>query len=506
MLVTRLRNLIDRASGGARHDDSGSALVSVIVVMLVLTVVAVTAATVVTGTSSSVVDTRGGVQARAAADAGISAALAEARRSSAFCSLTLLSSSPDYSVTSDCAASKVTFTSTGRGEDGGEIVTQAVYSYTVTASFTGAAELVFFNESGDKVYFTNRVMPKSSGTTTIDFPAGGGFECKTEVPGDVRIKGSFKGQSGCTIKGNLHVGGLNPISGWATYLNNSDVVEGNLISGGSTSVGGSISKVGGTLTLPQNATLQINWSNVTNSKPTSNAKVASGAANGIRWQSSVAAPVFAPWFDYQLKVDDWPGYDRVILTDTSTPYSCKNIEGSSTTFWNTYVTNLTRNTVVDATRCDDIDTDQGADANAQLGVNLVIVAPKFKLGKLTITPKTGTDPQAWLIVPDPIADGQPSCNVDVGPGLKDSDKIETDAYVNMRVRTMMYTPCQIDIGNGGVFTGSMYSGDLDDGGEISIHARSMALPGQWGSGSGGSGATGGGSPILGALISQRDIS
>ncbi|WP_292812707.1 hypothetical protein [Microbacterium sp.] len=483
----------------ARADDQGSALVSVVVIMLVLSLVAMTAAAVVTGTASSIVQTRGGVQAKAAADAGISAALAQARRTSDFCALSLTASTPSYSVTSTCTTDRVTFTSTGRGTDGGTTVTRAVYAYETAPSFGGAAELVFFNPAGESVYFTNHVMPKSTGLTAVEFPAGGGFECKTVIPGDVRIKGSFQGQSGCTITGSLHAGGSNPFGAWSVYLNNSDVVQGSVTSGGSTAIGGSISKVGGTLTLPQSAKLQIQWADVTAAKPTSHAKVANGAANGIRWQPSVTAPTFDPWFDYAYKAADWPGFDIVTITPMSAPYSCSTINGKTTTFWNTFVTGLAKNTVVDTTACTNgIDTAFGADAKAQLGVNLVLVANSFSFGKFTLTPKSGTDPQAWFVVPDAVADKQPTCV----PGRT----IETDAYIDIRVKAMAYTPCTLRVGNGGTWTGSMYAGTLDDGGSINIYAHSMALPGQWGAGPGGSGATGGGTTTLGALLSQRDIS
>jgi hypothetical protein len=77
--------------------------------------------------------------------------------------------------------------------------------------------------------------------------------------------------------------------------------------------------------------------------------------------------------------------------------------------------------------------------------------------------------------------------------------------MNVTVKSMMYTPCLIRIGAGGKWTGSMYSGHLQDGGGITIYTSSMALPGQWGTGPGGSGSSSGGAKTLGTLVSQRDV-
>ncbi|MDX2377125.1 hypothetical protein M4I32_09970 [Microbacterium sp. LRZ72] len=504
MLVNPIRHpRAARARRDPRHtDDTGSTLVSVLIVMLVLSIVALTAGAVVTGTAGSIVDTRGSVQSKAAADAGLSAAVADARRTGEFCDLSLASTDPAYTVTGTCAADRVTFTSVGRGTDGGVTTTEAVYAYTLAPTFDGAAELVFFNSGSDSVYFTNHVMPRSDGLATVEFPAGGSFECKTTVPANVNIAGSVIGQSGCTINGDVHAGGENPFNGrWAVYLNNSDIVQGDVTAGGDVAIGNSPSRIDGTLTLPQGAKLQVGWMDV--GAPTSSPRVAGGQAGGIRWESPGTAPslapTFEPWFDYAYAAEDWPGYDVVTITSSSAPYNCGNIAGKFTTFWSSFVANLTVDTVVDTTACaGGIDTARGADAKTQLGVDLVLVANSFTLGDFALTPKAGTDPNAWFIVPDRTADAQPTCT--------SGSTIETDASIDVRVNTMAYTPCTIRVGQGGVWTGAMYAGTLTDGGDIDIHTHSMALPGQWGAGPGGSGSDAGGAATLGDLLSQRDLS
>ncbi|MDE0546718.1 hypothetical protein [Microbacterium sp. C7(2022)] len=514
-MLVRINNQFSR-------DDTqrGSTLVVVLIVMLVLSIAGLTLAAIVTSTTGMLVSNRSTAESRAAADAGLAEGVAQARRTGDFCSLSLSSASaPSYTVTSSCADNKVTFVSTGTGKSAGQTKTQAVYNYTVPAVTGEGAELVFFNAGTDSVEFTNHVVHESSGLATVLFPSGGAFECKTTVPANVYTAGSMLGQSGCTINGSLFAGGANPVNtDKAVYLNNSDQVLGNVVAVGNVLLGNSPAKIGGTLTVPKTAKVITRWSDTLTTPTSVDASINGGKTNGIVWSDSLGKPTFDPWFDYNFKASDWPGYDIVTLTATSTPYNCTNFKGSATTFWNTYITGLSKNTVVDATVCTGgWDTALGADSTASIGVNVAFIGTHFTLGNFTLKPKTGTTPKAWFIVPDKVADNKPTCpsatsggggngngngNGNGGGGSSSTDGwIETDASVNVTVTSMMYTPCIIQIGNGGTWTGSMYSGSLNDGGTITIKTVPIGWPGQWGSS--GSGSTG--TPTLGSLVSQRDV-
>jgi len=109
----------------------------------------------------------------------------------------------------------------------------------------------------------------------------------------------------------------------------------------------------------------------------------------------------------------------------------------------------------------------------------------------------------WFIVPDAVKDNKPTCPATDWSNAWDY-KIESDAYINVTVKAMMYTPCGIRIGSGGTWTGAMYAGDLQDGGDINIYTHLMAVPGQGGTGPGGSGSVGTATQ-LGDLVSQRDV-
>lgn len=488
--------------------DGGSTMISALIIMTVLTIGALVLSVVLVNTSGMLADSRSYVQSRAAADAGISAAVAQAMSEPDVCAMSVPSSTsaPRYSVavTCDASAGRVTFTSTGTGDGGETTVTEAEYKFTASVTPEGVAELVFFNSGSDSVYFTNHVMPETAGMATILFPGGGAFECKTTVPGNIITKGSILGQSGCTITGSLYVGGANPVTGGnALYLNNGDQVLGSAMVVGDVLLGGSPARIGGTLTLPSTASLTANWRKLSGN-PTSHAQINGGQAGGIVWSPTIGTPTMEPWFDYAYQPADWPGYDVVTLTATSTPYNCTNWKGSATTFWTAYVSGLTKNTVIDARACrGGMDTALGANSTATLGVNLVFLANAYTLGNLKISAKAGTDPQAWFVVPDLVDDNQPTCPAADSANAWDY-QIETDASVNVTVNAMMYTPCKIRIGHGGVWSGSMYGGTLDDGGDIKIYTHAMALPGQWGFGPGGSGS-GPTTTTLGELVSQRDV-
>lgn len=503
---------------GVHHDrERGAVLLTVMIVMFVLAFVAIVVAAIVVNTTGTLVSGRSTAQARVAADAGLAEALATAKRTQEFCDLELSSSDPHFTVTSSCSATEpkeVTFISTG-SPGAGEVKTQAVYSYTESpVGLAGAAELVFFNSAGNNVYFTNHVLPHAdSSLATVLFPAGGGFECKTVVPANVLSAGPFIGQAGCRVKGSLYAGGtpafVQKMQGQdiplAAYLNNNDIVEGDLVANGNTHLGGS-SRIDGTLTMPTGRSLYSNGSR-NGTQPTSDSRVKAGAAGGILYNPSLATPTFPTWYEFPYdSAADWPTYDKVTLTATSTPYDCTNFKGSATTFWTTYISGLTNNTVIDARACKGgWDTALGANANATLGVNLVLIGNAFTLGKLTLTPKNGTDPSAWFVVPDSTNDGKPTCPANNAANQWDY-RIETDAAITVTVKSMLYTPCTIRIGAGGTWTGAMYAGDLNDGGDINIYPALMALPGQWGAGpSGSAGGTGSSIISLGNLVAQRDI-
>ncbi|GAA5097112.1 hypothetical protein GCM10025760_30900 [Microbacterium yannicii] len=102
-------------------------LIVVLVVMLVLSMAGLALAVIVTETTGALVGNRDVAEARAAADAGIAAAVATARSADGPCGIETSASDPQYSAESECGDGAVTFTSTGTGSAGAVTVTEAVY-------------------------------------------------------------------------------------------------------------------------------------------------------------------------------------------------------------------------------------------------------------------------------------------------------------------------------------------------------------------------------------------
>jgi len=479
--------------------------------MLMLVLFATTLAALVSNTANGLAATRNTVESRAAADAGLAAFVAHARQTNDFCDiedgdLERVPGGARFTLDepTTCDGGEVTVTITGFGSGDAQTTINAVFAYTESSVPAGSAELVFFNSGSDSVYFTNHVFAESEGLATILFPGGGLFECKTTIPANIITTGSFLGQSGCVVNGGVFAGGKNPSGSWTLFLNNNDQVLGNVTAIGNVAIGGGTSKIGGSLTLPSTATLQVAWTNVSAGRPTSNARVNGGQAGGVQWSSTLEEPKLEPWFEYSHNDSKWPGYAKVKITTSATPghpYTCSNINSWDTSFWATFVQGLSSDTVIDLQDCsggistgsirDDLD-------QAKVGVNIAFIAQKFRLSDFELTPKDSTDPSVWFVVPDPVNDGKPTCS-----GSYAGRTIETDAAINLRVRSMAYTPCMVRVGYGGVWTGAMYAGTLDDGGDIRIYTKPMGLPGQWGAAGGGAG--GASVKSLAELVSQRDV-
>ncbi|MCW3494792.1 hypothetical protein [Microbacterium sp. SSM24] len=199
MLVNMLRSDTER-------DERGSALVSVLVIMLVLSIGGLALAAIVTNTTSMLVQNRTTVQSRAAADAGLSEAIAQGRRAGGVCAIGLTSTSaPRYTVSSSCSGGKVTITSTGFGEDGGTTVTNAVYS--VTSAYQGLDGALVSASGSLNVSSIDVQSATNDGDIILNT---GNFDCNNsmEVDGDLIVRnGSVSLSNACLIRGDLMASG-----------------------------------------------------------------------------------------------------------------------------------------------------------------------------------------------------------------------------------------------------------------------------------------------------------
>lgn len=501
--------------------DEGSTLVSVLIVMLVLTITGLALAAIVTNTSSGLAGSRDTAQSRAAADAGLATALAEARRSGQACGMDISSTTaPRFRATSLCSADRVTFTVTGRGANGGMTKTQAVFRYSSGSTGTGA-DMIFFGDTT----FTKEVIahPLDDSLLSIVIPSGD-FTCQVPIPANLVLAGDLQTKGNCAIKGSVvaagiadmavdtdrvdgtltvagsaentirgAVGGainaLGPLSfGW-----NGRTIGGNVSTGGNVKLGST--KIAGSLTLPAAKSLDLQSGSV---------------VGGIARPSTVTpptAPTFAKWFDYAYKLSDWQPYDgrtftaRTLTTSGTGANTCANFNNHPAEGWPSLGTH-TSPTVLDARACTSLSSNSGTKPVVELKTDLVLLAKSYDLTQLTFTaaPGLATPPRVWFIVEDTVDNDAVSCSGGAG-NIKINGTVMTTA-----ITAMAYTPCTIDIAGMGTDTwkGSFYGGKFNYGGGIQFYGSPIALPGMPSSPSSTIPATPAGGTV-GALISQRDV-
>ncbi|MCW5953322.1 MAG: hypothetical protein KIT69_13795, partial [Propionibacteriaceae bacterium] len=235
---------------GRQLGDSGSTLLSVVVIMLVLMVVALTTAAVTVNTTRSLVSTRTIASARAAADAGLAALVAHARRNNDFCDLTngeidRAPNAPDYEVSSgscDAGAKQVTFTSVGHPKSSAPATIKATYSYTVPL-VTGpgsAADGALVSGKGADLNISS-IQVLEGGDLEL---ATGALDCNVQsaFSGDVTVRsGAVKLNNNCAIGGNVFVE-----NGAFTCNNNSTVGGDVVVRNGSATITNNCS-IGGSL-------------------------------------------------------------------------------------------------------------------------------------------------------------------------------------------------------------------------------------------------------------------
>lgn len=500
-----------------RADDRGSTIVSVLVVVLVLVTGGLALAAIVTNTTATLSDSRTTVQSRAAADAGLADAVSALRRGGVTCGTvqrdvrvdTTDASSPTFSYRVTCGGGLATITATGEAR-GGITTTQAVYRFTQTPASAG--DMVFFGTRD--VTFTTEVKTVATGRLLSIVVPQATFICQSLIPGNITVGGDIDANGGCTIKGSVKA------TGAVDMCCGSDVIEGDLSTSGTGSgvvrgtvlgnihangalvfgyetkrVGKSVTTTGdvtlgntridGSLTLPAARTLDLREGSV---------------AGGISRPQSVAgpiAPTLPTWFEYRFRSTDWPGYQLVTLNSAS----CASFNESPGTGWTT-LAGYTAPTIVDARACDILSSNNGSHPVLSLRTDLVILAKEFNLTALTMKAANGltTKPRVWFVTEDVVpSDASPTCDRGYGTTVINGTIMATS------ITAMIYTPCVIDVdglasGISDAWSGAFYGGGWDHGGGLTFTADPIALPGM----SSGSGA-GGGTGVLGALVSQRDV-
>ncbi|MGC4152796.1 MAG: pilus assembly PilX N-terminal domain-containing protein [Propionicimonas sp.] len=538
--------MLVRLSRKRHRDESGSTLVTVLVIMLVITLFSITLATVVTSTTRSLVQTRETAQAHQAADAGLAVVLSAFKRESA-CPATQPSSltDPIYETICEESGDQVTFTSTGHSGPA-QTKTVAVYQIIPDEAPPTAGGPGLFYTYGLNTRMNSYVFDDVNSEVGIDefigsagvYASTGKIECGSGsvFPGDIYTKtGELQIDSGCLVEGNAYIGSKAFVNG--------GTIKGSLIAPSTTShtisgtigtSGGSDGNVflGGTFTL-NNGTV---YGSVSAAGAGSNT-LGSGTIHGnfihkgsygiwgtpassivkgaIVKNTGLAAPTLP-------EIPDWQDVDFTPVNATTPPqawadagYKLTTVTGTACNKWAggaTDVTSvagsLTSRMIFDIRACpDNFDTNNG-DANKEVKVNrdIAIITNRWFLSGTKFKSADGQPHTIFLITPDskPTVAG-PQCNWPA----QDSQQLN-NSTVDPKIAIYLYTPCLMKFNSGtATFRGQVYSGKLEFGGGVKVAFAPRNIPGYdfgedvdpW---PGGGGGGGGGTPTL-VLLSQRDV-
>ena len=340
-----------------RGDDTGSTLISVIVVAVVLGLLTITLSAAVINTASATEQVEGTLQSQSAADAGMAAAVVTAKQPGNVCGRTVPGGSvpaggadATYTAVITCNADKTQATLRAVGtHDGDQTTIEA--TYTLIAETTGT--------SNPERFPVGVVLHRASQIGQVDLHGlsllgllptvptvvvnEGDFHCRVRTPGDIIVAGNVTSSDSCFVVGDVHAGGIVKFDGGGTTILG-DVwaagTEKSIINSG----------FGETLlsplsTIKTNGPLDLTWSNalgraniVSLGDVTVNSRYIHGSITvpsdktvtlgdggrilgGIIKRPTIT-PVEAPrlpgWQDYAYSPSHWPGATTVTLSPTGT--------------------------------------------------------------------------------------------------------------------------------------------------------------------------------------------
>lgn len=471
--------------------------------------------------------TRSGVQAQAAAEAGID--FAAANLATAVCqaqygptliepkfivgvSYSLLTASAtgdnDTSWQSGCptlAAKRVKLVSLGTAtilglagnSSGDRRKVEAVYPYAPTQPGTGAA-IYSFAQTDTTV--NNLTIRATAGTPATMQYLSGSMNCTSGsvVEGSVILGlGGASLSSGCQINGDLFVSGSvdlqnstvrgNVTADSGTYpsvsLSNSATVLGSLYAGGPVKMQGATG--GDIIAGPGMGTSNI-------SGTVGGSVIVSGNVNytgPLRSPTNITVgqtgmiapiiPVVPGWLDYPFAPADqtrWTnlGYTELALTDCSAvPFRAA---------MNTVLTS-TAPRVLNALGCGAGGLDfslltSPSSRDITLKSNLVIVANAFKFSQNNLDSSDGTDKNLWLIIPDRGLGGNPLDPPNRAPDcpLGSVFKMTNNVTVGSHVNALIYSPCTIT-NAADVWQGQIYARGSQTANAFRLNYVPIGIPG-----------------------------
>lgn len=515
MLLMIVRAIQKRLSvAGSR--ETGAALIGVLGIMGVSGAVAVTSTSVSLHAVGFTTSTRAGVQAEAAATAGID--FAAAKLAALICQPAYSNLfSPIFSVTisystlvispgdidtswvagcpTNASAARLRIISIGyastfgvAGQSSQDVRrVEAIYPYTPTLASSSILP------SGAALYAYAQVDPTinnftlTQGSTTkpsIQYLSGN-VTCTSQsvIKGDLILgNGSASVTSGCIIDGDLYAtNDVSIDSGEVTgnvtsnkanglgYVNVAKpaVVDGDIYTSGSVNIEG---RVGGSIVAGPGIADSIFYAKSSGGGSFVTAGTFSGATASIKGtitthKSGIVTPAIPPvprWIDFSFNPSEW-------LVSAGTPFATQPLSScNSTSLANALHTaeNSSVPIIVDTRICGASTDLQSIDLS--LKSDMVIVANNFILRSNAIASSNNASKRLWIIVPDNTLDNAPSCQ-------SGSSSIGNSVIVSALVNALIYSPCPIS-NAGDVWRGQMYASSISTSALFTLSFVPIGLP------------------------------
>ncbi len=468
----------------ARRDDTGAALISVVIVMLVGFIVASVVAASIMFTTRANAQNKGQTQAFVAAESGRDVAVASIASG---CSTTSFSGTdPQYSstvyvtdgnqpasatstgVSVGCPTSTtryVVIRSTGTGPDGSTTTIDSIYPWQVTYSQQPGGVVTYFSGG-----YTAGVTHYTGDLVLRDGP----FSCNIggTITGDLYVlEGTTSFSNNCTINGDVWSNGNVTNTSQAVTINGDITTNGyvSLTANGNTRVDGSISAKGTVTLSNQGSSAAEVTGNVT-----SRDSITVGTdwtVTGTQTPNSPTDPVFDPTLQWLRAATKWIDLDN---TGWGTPYSATNVCNLIRNNPNPTIASLVSTAgsplVLDFTSC-----------NGAVGIalsNITVRRDVVMIAKPSVRVQVdvsgtmnddGNKRQVLFIHSDltrNYTNGEPV--PDCGNGNQ-KDTFNIGGAIDTELRFMMYTPCGITGTATSSFAGQYYTNDT------STHSHSGAV-------------------------------
>ncbi|WP_158865659.1 polymer-forming cytoskeletal protein [Leifsonia sp. AG29] len=497
LLISRLRFRF------RRRGERGGALVAVVGLAAVMMAFILLSSSMIVTSFRYSDTTRGGVQAQAAAQAGI--AVAAAQLTQGTCALPYTSSvTPKYSVSisyqrtvsgttwltgcpsnaTDVNKVKIVSVGTSQSSTAATRTVEAIYNYipyNPGQGITGSGSAVYGYNVTDGTITNLTITQSGTSSPGIEFK-NGSASCQTggSIQGDVILgDGIYKSPSGCTINGDL----------WASatvQIGNNSVITGNVHASGSTSPVVQVAngaQINGNITSSGPVSISGSVGGSVIAGPTTGASSVSGSVGGtfktagtvsvsgsglpasrvFQNQTGIvtpAPPVVPNWVDFNYNLADWTGFTQQIPTSCTGSTVAAAINAATTP------------TVVYASSVCPAGMVNLSGNNLTLNTDVVLIADAFDLKSQTLTSASGTGThRLYIVSPDRVADAQPTC-----PAPAQTTKIENQVVTDSSLDIMIYTPCGLS-NSGSAWWGQIYAANIAFNNSFTLHFISMGLPG-----------------------------